>query len=349
MALREQPYLPLYVMDFLTDEKLTECSAESTGVYIRLMCIMHKMDDYGVIELKAKEKQHESSICNFACKLVRQMPYDTACIERSLTELIEEGVLTLDGDRLYQKRMVRDGELSKKRAESGSKRVKNTTASAPAENVGEQTCEQNTQQNSSKTPSKTPSKVSSKTRAKYPANAENEIEIENEIDTENDTEAEAVSENADKAIININYKNTAFQEERDIGSDMSPQSTEEPCPYAKIMALYHDICVSYPRIRLIDGKRRTAVAARWRCYKSLGVFEQAFRIAESSSFLKGDNKNNWCADFDWMMKATNFAKILEHKYDGKPPTQGSGGISRVFATLQRLHEEAEYDDKAGSS
>ena len=42
MALRDQPYLPLYVQDFLTDEKLAECSAMATGVYIRLMCIMHK-------------------------------------------------------------------------------------------------------------------------------------------------------------------------------------------------------------------------------------------------------------------------------------------------------------------
>ena len=42
MALRDQPYIPLYVQDFMTDEKLSECSAESTGVYIRVMCIMHK-------------------------------------------------------------------------------------------------------------------------------------------------------------------------------------------------------------------------------------------------------------------------------------------------------------------
>ena len=39
MALRDQPYLPLYVLDFLVDEKLAYCSAESTGVYIRLMCM----------------------------------------------------------------------------------------------------------------------------------------------------------------------------------------------------------------------------------------------------------------------------------------------------------------------
>ncbi len=56
MALRNQPYFPLYVQDFLTDEKLAECSAESTGVYIRLMCILHKSEEYGCILLKTKRQ-----------------------------------------------------------------------------------------------------------------------------------------------------------------------------------------------------------------------------------------------------------------------------------------------------
>ena len=60
MALRDQPYLPLYVQDFLTDEKLIECSASATGVYIRVMCIMHKSDPYGMILLKQKDKQTSS-------------------------------------------------------------------------------------------------------------------------------------------------------------------------------------------------------------------------------------------------------------------------------------------------
>jgi len=50
MALRDQPYLPLYVQDFLTDEKLMECSAETTGVYIRLLCILHKQKEYGQMQ-----------------------------------------------------------------------------------------------------------------------------------------------------------------------------------------------------------------------------------------------------------------------------------------------------------
>lgn len=175
MALRDQPYIPLYVMDFVTDEKLANCSAESTGVYIRLMCILHKMEEYGVIELKAKEKQNESNTHNFASKLVRQMPYDVACIERSLVELIEEGVVTLEGDRLYQKRMVKDGELSRKRAEAGAKGGK--SAKVSSSDIGDD--------------KQTPKQKSSKTQSKGQATSENEneVEIENENISKNDIES----------------------------------------------------------------------------------------------------------------------------------------------------------------
>ena len=75
MALRDQPYLPLYVQDFLTDEKLMECSASATGIYIRIMCIMHKSDEYGVILLKQKDKQSTNQIISFTIKLALYMTY----------------------------------------------------------------------------------------------------------------------------------------------------------------------------------------------------------------------------------------------------------------------------------
>ncbi len=90
------------------------------------------------------------------------------------------------------------------------------------------------------------------------------------------------------------------------------------CPFAKIKELFHTICISYPKIKAIDGTRKNAVSARWKSYPNLETFEELFRIAEGSAFLKGANKKNWLADFDWMMKSTNFAKILEHRYDDKP-------------------------------
>jgi len=141
MALRDQPYLPLYIQDFMTDEKLTECSASATGVYIRIMCLMHKSEHYGKILLKQKYKQNveqttkqsteqsteqtfkQSSkhISNFACQLAKHLPYDYLTIMKALEELLTENVIYLDGDTLVQKRMVKDNEISEIRSKSGKK------------------------------------------------------------------------------------------------------------------------------------------------------------------------------------------------------------------------------------
>lgn len=169
MALRNQPYLPLYVQDFLTDEKLIECSAESTGVYIRLMCILHKSDTYGCILLKQKDKQNDNNVKNFALKLAKQMPYDISTIERSLEELIEEKVLILEDDTLYQKRMKKDGILSDIRAEAGKKGADRKNAKDFAKANDE-----------------------AKELANDEANSENEYEYEDEIDTEIITDKEII-------------------------------------------------------------------------------------------------------------------------------------------------------------
>jgi len=172
MSRKDKPYLPLYVQDFITDEKLNECSAEAHGVYIRLMCLMHKSEQYGTILLKQKYKQNASKseaknkIClDFASQLAKQMPFPVEVIERGLIELVEEGVVYIENDCLVQKRMLNDGLLSSKRAEAGSKGGKSSRFALAKSQA-------NVKQNSSKPLSKTLSKIE--------ANPENEIEIENE-------------------------------------------------------------------------------------------------------------------------------------------------------------------------
>lgn len=120
MALKDQPYFPLYVHDIMADEKLIECSAETHGVYLRLLCLLHKEEDYGSIKLKAKYKQTESKIEAFACLLERRMPFSFDEINRSLSELIEYDVIQFNGEKLSQKRMVKDGDVSVKRARAGA-------------------------------------------------------------------------------------------------------------------------------------------------------------------------------------------------------------------------------------
>lgn len=126
MALRNQPYFPLYVDDYLTDEKLNLCSASTQGVYIKILCILHKQDEYGKLLLKQKDK-HLPEIClNFAYKLARLLPFTEDIIHNALIELLEEKVLYIENDYLCQKRMIKDEIISKKRAVSGSKGGKKT-------------------------------------------------------------------------------------------------------------------------------------------------------------------------------------------------------------------------------
>lgn len=141
MALRKHPYIPLYVQDFLTDEKLMECSASTTGVYIRLMCVMHKSNEYGSILLKQKDKQSKKQIENFANKIAKYMPYPYEVIFEALNELIDESVLTMDGDSLQQKRMIADNKLSNVRAKVGSKGGKVAQAKTEANSEDEDTNE----------------------------------------------------------------------------------------------------------------------------------------------------------------------------------------------------------------
>lgn len=121
MALRNQPYFPLYVKDFRSDDKLARCSASSHGVYILLLCILHSEQEYGKIMLRQKERQNSSTIKNFADVFVRMMPFNVDEIEDALTELVDFDVIQIDGCTLYQKRMVKDGKISELRAFAGKK------------------------------------------------------------------------------------------------------------------------------------------------------------------------------------------------------------------------------------
>lgn len=177
MALRKLPYIPLYVQDYLTDEKLNQCSASSQGIYIKIMCTLHKSEPYGTILLKQKDKQNSSTTLNFACKFAKLLPFTVKELEEALNELIEEEVLSIDGDSLFQKRMVRDCELSEKRALAGSMGGKSTFK-------GKDLLKQKAKQKRSK--------GASKSASKSEANSEDEYEYEYEDESINNIIKEVV-------------------------------------------------------------------------------------------------------------------------------------------------------------
>ena len=106
--------------------------------------------------------------------------------------------------------------------------------------------------------------------------------------------------------------------------------------YNEIKDFYNQHCPSLPSVRTLSEARKKAIKARLNVYSTEDIFE-AFRKAEASDFLKGKNNRNWQADFDWIMKDANIAKILDGKYDNQtkvntaiPPGSNQTDLDDLF-------------------
>jgi hypothetical protein len=115
-----------------------------------------------------------------------------------------------------------------------------------------------------------------------------------------------------------------------------------PCrtaDYQEIVDAYNQTCVSFPSVKFLSDSRKKAIHARLNTY-SLGDFQTMFEKAEKSDFLKGANSRNWSANFDWMIKDANFAKILDGNYDnGTARSSPRGQPDDKFSGIREWLEE----------
>ena len=91
---------------------------------------------------------------------------------------------------------------------------------------------------------------------------------------------------------------------------------KEKIDYKGICNAFNDLCPSFPSIKSISEARKKAIKARLNTY-SFDDFMTLFKKAEASSFLKGENNRNWTATFDWLIKDSNMAKVLDGNYDDR--------------------------------
>ena len=103
-----------------------------------------------------------------------------------------------------------------------------------------------------------------------------------------------------------------------------PQKVErQKNDYKAIVDLYNSICISLPKVTAMSDNRQKAIAARLKTY-TVDQFREMFAKAENSAFLKGSNNRNWTANFDWLVKDANFAKVLDGNYDNTIGTVATG-------------------------
>jgi len=110
---------------------------------------------------------------------------------------------------------------------------------------------------------------------------------------------------------------TEIEKEIDIDKEKEIEIEREKSKkvdYELIARMYNDTCVSFPRLTTLSDARKKAIKARLNKY-SIEDIKKAFELAEASDFLKGNNGRNWSATFDWIIKDTNIAKILDGNYN----------------------------------
>lgn len=120
------------------------------------------------------------------------------------------------------------------------------------------------------------------------------------------------------------------REDIEITADEPPAPASHPVHYESIRNLYNTLCPSFPKCTALSDARKKAIKARMSAGYSLDDFKTLFTKAENSGFLKGKNDRNWRASFDWLLKDSNMAKVLDGNYDdarGAKPNGGNSGNS----------------------
>lgn len=164
----------------------------------------------------------------------------------------------------------------------------------------------------------------------------NETVSETVSETVPETVGETVSETKDKEL------DRDLDKELDIYNNNCPNGqssvrrlkSASKVPFQQIRELFLKLCPSLPRIKPVSEwskTRKRYVSVRWKEHPDLSFWEDFFSKVEDSDFLAG-RKKDWIADFDWLMKPTNFLKVSEGRYDSK---------KHAFAGLRAVLEDGD--------
>jgi hypothetical protein len=84
--------------------------------------------------------------------------------------------------------------------------------------------------------------------------------------------------------------------------------------YGFIVEAYHALCPKLNKVAIINDLRKGFMNARVAEFGMDKVIS-VIRTAGESDFLNGKNDKVWKADFEWILRPTNFVKIMEGKYN----------------------------------
>ena len=128
------------------------------------------------------------------------------------------------------------------------------------------------------------------------------------------------TDNSDTACSDTNYSETKENNIKD------NNIKDNIIRYQQIADLYNSICISFPKLTKLSDNSKKSIRARLNQGYTMDDFKKLFELAEGSRFLKGGNKNNWRASFDWLITDSNMAKTLDGNYSDR---EKGGEVSAV--------------------
>lgn len=109
------------------------------------------------------------------------------------------------------------------------------------------------------------------------------------------------------------------------GAVVASKPATPDCPHGEIVALYHEILPQLRRVRDWTPDRQAFLRARWREKperQSLAWWRGFFEYVRKCPFLVGEgatspDREPFTADLEWLVRPTNFRKVIEGKYQPK--------------------------------
>lgn len=138
------------------------------------------------------------------------------------------------------------------------------------------------------------------------------------------------------------------RKERDVGNELenvqkplisnisSSNNLKSINVFDDVISKYNTICFNLPSVYKLTDKRKKAISAFLK-QMTLEEFENACEKANNTPFLIGKNDRGWKADFDFIIKPDNTARIIEGKYHSEEPKNDT---ERFYEELQRFREGA---------
>ena len=174
--------------------------------------------------------------------------------------------------------------------------------------------------------------------------------IEKSSDTSIDRHADqslpvAVSE--EEREVDIEDSSSSLRSEELVASEPAatpPAERPAPIPYREIADLYNAACPNMPKCTALSEARKKAIRARYSSGYKLDDFRRLFAMAGESTFLNGGNNRNFMANFDWLIRDANMAKVLSGNYADR---SGQGCAAEVPKRKSWAEVAAEMDAEEG--